>query len=77
MRTDVKLNKLEMYLVVAVCGAIMLEVAFLLSRPLAADDFGMSTPAAQVWSKAPEAAESPPAVLEPALRTLDGVVSHG
>ena len=77
MRTLMSLKKPETYLVLAVCAVLMLEVAFVFSNPFLADDFDTPTAAADSWSRASDTPEPSPASLEPALRTLDGVVSHG
>ena len=77
MRTLKPLKKPETYLVLAVCAVLMFEVAFVFSNPFLADDFDTPTAAVDSWSGVPDAREPSPASLEPALRTLDGVVSHG
>ena len=76
MRVDSTLQKLEVYVVVAV--AVVL-VSFFLSSPFSAKDYGLATAPSQNSPKASTASEEaqPAALLEPALRSLDGVEYHG
>ena len=76
MRVDSTLQKLEVYVVVAV--AVVL-VSFFLSSPFSAEDYGLATAPSQSSQKTSPASEDsqPAALLEPALRSLDGVAHHG
>jgi len=76
MRVDSTLQKLEVYVVAAV--AVVL-VSFFLSSPFSAEDYGVTYVPSQSSSKNSPAAEEaqPAALLEPALRSLDGVAYHG
>ena len=76
MRVDSTLQKLEVYVVVAV--AVVL-VSFFLSSPFSAERYGLANAPSQsspTISPASEEAQ-PAALLEPALRSLDGVAHHG
>jgi hypothetical protein len=76
MRVDSTLQKLEVYVVVAV--AVVL-VSFFLSSPFSAENYGLANAPSQsspTTSSASEEAQ-PAALLEPALRSLDGVAHHG
>ena len=76
MRVDSTLQKLEVYVVAAV--AVVL-VSFFLSSPFSAKDYGLASAPSQNSPKTSPAAEEaqPAALLEPALRSLDGVAYHG
>ena len=76
MRVDSTLQKLEVYVVVAV--AVVL-VSFFLSSPFSAEDHGLATAPSQSSPMASPASEDsqPAALLDPALRSLDGVAHHG
>jgi len=76
MRVDSALQKLEVYVVAAV--AVVLA-SFFLSSPFSAEDYGLTTVPAQSSPMTSPASEDsqPAAVLEPALRSLDGVAHHG
>ncbi len=76
MRVDSTLQKLEVYVVAGVAVAL---VSFFLSSPFSAEDYGVANVPAQTSAKAsPASQDSQPAVLlEPALRSLDGVSYHG
>lgn len=82
MRNDSNLQKLEIHLVAAVAVVVVSGLAFALSTPFSAEDYAVS----DVSVKAPRTAarqapgashEVQPALLEPALRSLDGVAYHG
>ena len=78
MRVDTTLQKLEVYLVAGVAVALVSGISFLLSAPFSSEHYGFtdaSQPSSMTSSTAPQ--ESQPALLEPALRTLDGVAHHG
>ncbi len=77
MRVDSTLQKLEVYVVAAV--AVVLVSVFFLSSPFSAEDFGVSDVPSQSRRRTSGAAEEaqPAALLEPALRSLDGVAHHG
>ena len=76
MRVDSTLQKLEVYVVAAV--AVVL-VSFFLSSPFSAEDYGVaSIPSQSAAKTSPVSQETQPAaLLEPALRSLDGVAYHG
>ena len=76
MRVDSTLQKLEVYVVAGVAVAL---VSFFLSSPFSAEDYGLANVASQSSPKTSPAAEEaqPAALLEPALRSLDGVAHHG
>lgn len=81
MRIDSSLQKMEIYFVAIVAVVLVAGGSFALSTPFSAENYGVSdgVQARQTASQdAPAAAqESRPALLEPALRNLDGVASHG
>ncbi len=79
MQIDSALQKLEVHVVAAVAVVLVSGVAFLLSGPFSADDYGLSDVATTQQSSKSSSASSQeaPALLEPALRSLDGVSSHG
>jgi hypothetical protein len=76
MRVDSSLQKLEVYVVAAVAVAL---VSFFLSSPFSAEDYGVaSVPSQSSPQSSPVSQETQPAaLLEPALRSLDGVAYHG
>jgi hypothetical protein len=79
MRVDSNLQKLEVYVVAGVAVAL---VSFFLSSPFSAEDYGVANVPSQNSPKTSPASQDsqpaqPAAVLEPALRSLDGVVYHG
>ncbi len=78
MRVDSTLQKLEVYLVATVAVALVSGISFFLSAPFSPEHYGLtnaSQTSPMTSSTAPQ--ESQPALLEPALRTLDGVAHHG
>jgi len=81
MRIESILQKLEIYGVAAVAVVLVSGLAFALSSPFSLDDHGLtdiSTNAPHSTSKSSSASqEFQPALLEPALRSLDGVAYHG
>ena len=81
MQIDSKLQNIEVRLVAVVASALVAGVAFLLAEPFSADDYSVSDASAtsQHSSRGSAAAshESQPALLEPSLRSLDGVAHHG
>jgi hypothetical protein len=76
MRVDSNLQKLEVYVVAGVAVAL---VSFFLSSPFSAEDYGVANVPSQSSPKTSPASQDsqPAALLEPALRSLDGVVYHG
>jgi hypothetical protein len=76
MRVDSTLQKLEVYVVVAV---VVVLVSFFLSSPFSAENYGLANAPSQSSPKTSPASEEvqPAALLEPALRSLDGVAHHG
>ena len=81
MQIDSKLQNIEVRVVAAVASALVAGVAFLLAEPFSAHDYSVSdaSPATSQNSPrgGPAAHDLQPALLEPALRTLDGVAHHG
>lgn len=81
MRIDSSLQKLEIYFVAIVAVVLVAGGSFALSTPFAAENYGVanvSAPAPPTATKGVAAGEeSRPALLEPALRSLDGVAYHG
>lgn len=82
MRVDSILQKLEVYVVMAVAAVLVSGFTFLLSSPFSAEQYGLTdasttTPQDSARTSSAAAYESPPALLEPALRSLDGVAYHG
>lgn len=81
MRIDSILQKAEVYAVAAVAVVLVSGLAFALSSPFPAQDYGVSDEStiAHGSSRSSSAASqsSQPALLEPALRSLDGVAHHG
>ena len=76
MRVDSALRRLEVYVVAAV--AVVL-VSFFLSSPFSAENYGVANvPSQSSPTTSPASQDSQPAaLLEPALRSLDGVAYHG
>jgi len=82
MRIDLALQKVEVYVVSAVAVILVSGLAFSLSGPFSAPDYDLtdvSTTTSEHSSKSKSAAsyDYQPALLEPALRSLDGVAYHG
>ena len=80
MQIDSTLQKLEVHVVAAIAVVLVSGIAFVLSGPFSAQDYGLSDVATtQQSSRSSSAAsqETQPALLEPALRSLDGVSYHG
>ena len=80
MQIDSTLQKLEVHVVAAVAVILVSGIAFLLSGPFSAQDYGLSDVATTQQSSKNSSAssqETQPALLDPALRSLDGVSSHG
>ena len=79
MRIDSSLRKFELYAVAIVAAVVVLQFAFVFSGPFVAEDFGIRSTTPENWSSSPVPAgsDSQPTLPEPALRVLDGVVSHG
>lgn len=81
MRIESILPKLEIYGVATVAVVLVSGLALALSGPFSLEDYGLTDTSA----KAPHSAstsssasqELQPALLEPALRSLDGVAYHG
>ena len=76
MRVDSTLQKLEIYVIAAV---VVVLVSFFLSSPFSVENYGLANAPSQSSAKTSPAAEEaqPAALLEPALRSLDGVADHG
>ena len=80
MQIDSTVQKLELLVAAAVAVVLITGIAYVLSAPLSAQDYGVSDvakTAQQSTTGLPASQETPPALLEPALRSLDGVASHG
>ncbi|HVE90605.1 MAG TPA: hypothetical protein VNA44_13000 [Burkholderiaceae bacterium] len=81
MHIDSKLQKIEVNVVAAVAAGLVTGVAFLMAEPFSAHDYSMSDASATTQQSALSSVTSPqnaqPALLEPALRSLDGVAQHG
>lgn len=81
MQIDSKLQKIEVRVVAAVAATLVAGVAFLLAEPFSAQDYNVSDASATSQQSARGSAaitqELQPALLEPALRSLDGVAQHG
>ena len=82
MRIDSSLQKLEIYFVAVVAVVLVAGGSLALSTPFKLENYGVtdvSVQAPQTTSKVTPATgqESRPALLEPALRSLDGVAYHG
>ena len=79
MQTDRKLQNLEAHVVAAVAVVLVSALAFAVSAPFSADDYGLSnsaTTASQPVNTS-TSQDAQPALLEPALRSLDAVSYHG
>jgi hypothetical protein len=76
MRVDSTLQKLEIYVIAAV---VVVLVSFFLSSPFSVENYGLANAPSQSSAKTSPASEEaqPAALLEPALRSLDGVAHHG
>ena len=76
MRVDSTLQKIEIYVV---AGVVVALASFFLSSPFSAEDYGVANVPAQSSAEASPASQEsqPAALLEPALRSLDGVAYHG
>lgn len=78
MKCDSILKKLEVYLVATVAVVLVSGLAFALSSPFSPENYGIATtPNASAKASAAPSHEPVPAVLDPALRSLDGVSYHG
>jgi hypothetical protein len=79
MRVDSNLRKFELYAVAVVAAVVVLQFAFVFSGPFVAEDFSVSSAPSKTSSStsAPADTDSQQTPPEPALRVLDGVVSHG
>ena len=78
MRVDSTLQKLEVYLVATVAVALISGISFFLSAPFSPEHDGVTDASQTSPMTSSTASQGPqPGLLEPALRTLDGVVYHG
>ena len=82
MRIDSSLQKLEIYFVATVAVVLVAGASFALSTPFLVENYGVTDVSVQAPRTASQGApaaaqESRPALLEPALRSLDGVAYHG
>ncbi len=78
MRVDSTLQKLDVYVVAAVAVVLVSVISFSLSTPFSPQHYGLTEPSpTSPATSSMDVQESQPALLEPALRTLDGVAHHG
>ena len=82
MRIESSLQRLEVYVVSAVAVVLVSALAFSLSGPSSAPDYDLTdvsptTSEHSSKSKSDASYDYQPALLEPALRSLDGVAYHG
>ncbi len=78
MRVDSILQKSEVYLVAALAVLVVSGISFLLSTPFSPELYGVADASENSLVTSPTAfQDSQPALLEPALRSLDGVAHHG
>ena len=80
MQIDSTLQKLEVHAVAAIAVVLVGGIAFALSGPFSAQDYGLPDVATTQQSSRDSSAASQdaqPALLEPALRSLEGVSHHG
>lgn len=79
MRTQPTLKKLEIYFVAAVAVIVVSSIGLAISVPFSSQDYELAGSSATVGSAGdpPVLIDSQPALLEPALRSLDGVAYHG
>ncbi len=78
MRVDSTLQKLEVYLVATVATALVSGIAFSLSAPFSPEHYGLpDSSQTSPMTSSTGVQDSQPALLEPALRTLDGIAHHG
>lgn len=81
MRIDSVLQKFEVYAVAAVSVVLVSGIAFVLSGPFSPYDYGITdtstAPRTGSQSSSADSSEPQPALLEPALRSLDGAAYHG
>ncbi len=81
MQIDSKLQKIEVHVVAVVAAALVAGVAFLLAEPFSPQDSmsdaSASTSQHSLHGTGAASHELQPALLEPALRSLDGVAYHG
>lgn len=77
MRIEAALQKLEVYVVSAVAVVLVSALAFSLSGPFSAPDYGLTDIATSASENSTSTSAAfqdyQPALLEPALRSLDGV----
>lgn len=82
MRIDSTLQKLEIYVVASVAVILVSGIAFTLSGPFSPQDYGVTavsttSPQKSATKSSTSSQDTQPALLEPALRSLDGVAYHG
>jgi hypothetical protein len=80
MKIDSTLQKLEVRVVAAVAVVLISGIAFVLTEPFSATDYGLSDVATSTKKSSTDSTtpqDTQPALLEPALRSLDGVTYHG
>lgn len=79
MRVESTLQKLEVYVVAVVAVVLVSGLSFFLSSPFSPQDYGLPDASYQSSPGTSSAAsqDPQPALLDPALRSLDGVAHHG
>jgi hypothetical protein len=80
MKIDSTVQKLEVRVVAAVAVVLISSIAFVLTEPFSATDNGLSDVATSTKKSSTDSTtpqETQPALLEPGLRSLDGVTYHG
>ena len=79
MQTESALQKFEVHVVAAVAVVLVCALAFAVSAPFSADNHGVSDAATTAPRPTSSSAsqDTQPALLEPALRSLDAVSYHG
>lgn len=76
MRVDVKDKQSKCHLIATVAAALIVWVALLISSPFIAQDRGVADASVETLPSAASQGIGA-ALLEPALRSLDGVTQHG
>lgn len=79
MRNESNLKKLEIYFVGGVAAVLVAGITYALSGPFSPQDYGLTGASHQgsATSSSATSVDPQPALLEPALRSLDSVTHHG
>lgn len=79
MRANSVPQKPNVYAIAAVAVGLTIGASLLLANPFAARDYAVGKASSEgvVNSSSATASDSQPALLDPALRSLDGVAHHG